>query len=586
MLAGYRYKLGDEQGALQLTREAAGLLPVGDEGRLQPNAQAKASALSLLGAIHEAAGRIGRARDLYERALESDGFRVQALLGAGRTALAERRWHDARTRFDTVVQSADELTGSLPESDDPPVLQAELGGAKALMQLERVQDAHATLLRLHQESPEHAEVLLWLGHASLQLGEASAAEDRYRELVRQTPDSFDGYLALSQMYFGQDRIDEAGAIVDEARAHVEQTSVVLRQLGEAELRRGRIEEGIGELRRALQLDRHDKAAQFSLGVALRRAGQLAEASQVLTALADRHPEYPGLQLEQGRIFEERGDAPSAVSSYLRALEDHPDDIDLRLRLGAAQVLAEMYDDAEETLTQVMQQRANSAEAEHYLGRVEFERGKYAVSLRHFTRSTTLDPMRGQYHLYVARASLSLNNLGRALESIATSIERDPMLGDAYWVRGKIRLRTGQVQDAITDLEKALELNPSRIEAYASMAECFDQLGQRRKAAEYLERAVEGDTTRGQWWYKLGRLERDSGRSEEATEALLRATSIGSESSPTPPWLADAYRLLGEAHKRTEPAIAIEHYRRYLELAPPTALDRRDVENQLRLLSGR
>ncbi|MEM6962022.1 MAG: hypothetical protein AAF550_09820, partial [Myxococcota bacterium] len=61
--------LGDEQSALQLTREAAGLLPVGDEGRLQPNAQAKASALSLLGAIHEAAGRIGRARDLYERAL-------------------------------------------------------------------------------------------------------------------------------------------------------------------------------------------------------------------------------------------------------------------------------------------------------------------------------------------------------------------------------------------------------------------------------------------------------------------------------------------------------------------------------------
>ena len=49
----------------------------------------------------------------------------------------------------------------------------------------------------------------------------------------------------------------------------------------------------------------------------------------------------------------------------------------------------------------------------------------------------------------------------------------------------------------------------------------------------------------------------------------------------PPWLPDAHRVLGEAMQLAgDRAGAIEHFRRYLEIAPASALDRASVGRSL------
>ena len=153
---------------------------------------------------------------------------------------------------------------------------------------------------------------------------------------------------------------------------------------------------------------------------------------------------------------------------------------------------------------------NSAEAEFFIGRIAFARGRTPDALTHFDRAVSLDGTRGEFHLYVARASFEMGNLGRTLDEVATAINFDPNLGDAYWVRAMVRLRMGAVKDALSDLNKALKLNPARIEAYAVQGDCYEQLRQLPDAIRAYRTALERDPSRGEWWYRQAMLEADSG----------------------------------------------------------------------------
>jgi tetratricopeptide (TPR) repeat protein len=258
------------------------------------------------------------------------------------------------------------------------------------------------------------------------------------------------------------------------------------------------------------------------------------------------------------------------------------DTGLMLRLGAAQVESGQLDAADQTLDNVIHEIPNSADAEYYIGRVAFARGRGPDALTHFDRSLALDSTQAQYHLYAARAALDMNNLGRTLDEAEATLDRDPKSGDAFWVRGVVRLRSGAVKDALKDAARALELNPKRNEAQALMAECYDELRQLPQAVAAYLLALAADSTRGEWWYKLGRVFIDQGSRGQGAEALERAIKVGDPIDPPPYWLADSYRLLGDvARAGNNRKAAVTAYKRYLQLSPAGALDRTDVTKVLR-----
>jgi len=572
---------GEAVTAVAFARLAAGQVRV-DDGYLHPSGQARAAAFTLLGRIYEQQGDRARARGAYEAAISAAAFEVDALLGAGRVLFEDGRFRDAMARFETVIQGGGELPPT--EGERPPLVEARLGSARCMLRLDRVQDGAALLESLAAERPEDGAILLWLGRAEETLGQNTPAEQHYRDAIRLAPTAFDAYLALAQLFFASDRSSDAVAVLAEAERQVPETASMRRMMGEAELSRSEVRPALAHFRRALELDPSDIGARYGLGDSLRRAGRLDDAARELDDVARRDPTWAGLALARGMVFEALGRSGDAVMMYARALEERPDDPDLLLRLGAAHVASGQLDEAEQILQRVMAARPNSAEAEYFMGRVAFARGDLPAALTHFSRAVSLDSTQGEYELYLAWASLELNNLGRAREAIANAIHSDPSLADAYWIRGRLRVRTGEVRDALDDLAHALELKPGRTEAYADMGEAYDQLRRVADAIRAYERAVERDADRGLWWYRLGRLRMDDGRSGEAATALTRATLLGEAMDPRPGWLADAHRILGDAERRgSARQSAIQHYRRFLELAPSTAIDREDVTRQLREL---
>ena len=574
------HERGDDEAALADIAAVIGAAPFGEPPTvLVSPPRLRGEAWALAGDIHESAGRLHQALEAFAQASDADPARVDAALGAGRVLLVDRPG-DALTRFESVIERADANETILP-SGRSAAQEARLGAARAMLDLDRDQEARSTLENLVAELPEDPEMVRWLGRSHELLDEPEAAEQNYRESIRLAPTNFDGYLFLARLLQGLHRDNDAVNVLEQARSAVPESAEMREGLGTYELGLNRLPEAINEFRRALVLDEALPAARFGLGQALRRSGDFDGALAAFEELARLDPGHPGMALERGLLFEARGESDRAVEYYTQALAEDPENPELLLRLGAAQVGAGDIDAAEESLTRVQTMLPASAEAEHFVGRIAFARHNYAEAVSHFERAISLDASRGEFFVYAAWAALETNDIGDARSHAEAAIARDPSLGDAYWIRGAVRRRSGQARDAVVDLNRALTLRPTRYEALFELALCYDELRQLPQAIDALNRAVTAVDTNGEWWYRLGRLNMDADHAAEGARTLGRATLIGEATTPSPFWLADAHRILGDAQRLLgDRAGAVEHYRRYLELAPPNAVDRREVRSAL------
>ncbi len=566
---------GEPGEAIIYTRKATGYVPV-DGIRPRPSRKDRADAWALEGEIQEELEQPREALAAYEQALAADPLRVGVLLGSGRMLMRLARPRDAYARFDSAF--------SAKPSDKPdmlkriPIVEATVGSAQALLALERPQEALTRLQPLLTTFKDNAEIHLWLGHAQQALEKNDLAEASFRKSIELSPNSFSGYVALSQLLFKTERPEEAARTLSEATGRVEDSAEVRRMLGYSELNRHHLPEALHHFEAALRFDPRDSTALFGLATSQRKSGDLDKAQVSLDRLEKLDPGHPGLPLERGQLCEARADYTAAVDAYRKALKDRPNDTDLKLRLGAALVTAGNVDEADGILKEVLRDRPTSAEAEHYVGRVLFARNDTAQAVQRFERAVNFEPLRADFHLFLGWAQLEQNNLSGALESINKSIERDPSLGDAYWLLGRIELRTGAVKDALDHFQRALKLKPGRYEAFAAMGDAYDQLRLLPEAVEAYSQAVKAVPENGEWWYRLGSLELDRGNRAQARVALSEAVLRADRLFKKPPWAPEAHRLYADVLREDKRlGEALEHYRTYLSLAPAGARDRNEIE---------
>jgi predicted Zn finger-like uncharacterized protein len=584
-VAGLLIEEGKVDEADQLLQAPAGLAPV--EGRTLLVSRAdKSAALTLMARIEQHRGRLGAAREMYEKGIELDTSNSEAALGAARLVLLEGADQDAYARFQTVLGSEVRPGAELDVTGKPKVVvAAKLGAAEALLAMNKADDAKNLLADLQTAEPVNAEVELWHGKVADALGETQSAVRHFRSAIELDPKAFGAYMALAQHYRATKRPGEAVGVLVDAQQNVDITAEVRRLLGWAELDRNRVDAAIKQFAQALDMEPRDSASRFGLAVAYRRKGMLEEASVELDQVNTLDAKFPGLPLEKGRLSEIRGDMDGAVASYREAIVESPNDAALKSRLGAVLVLTGELDEGEKLLVEVVEAQPYSAEAEHYLGRIELERGQTEAARQHFLRAARLEADNGLYRMYVAWVALKANEMTTALRELDTALKLDPTLGDAYWLRARIRIRAGTVRDALADLRRAIQLNPSRVEAWAAMGECHYQLGQMKEAIVDFEKAVAGDPKQGYWWYRLGRLQLDEGQRGNALTSFGQATSAGGQTTGPNAWLADSHRLIGDIYyaqkKRQE---AVVEYGRYLELSALDAIDRADVETKLRQIA--
>ena len=537
----------------------------------------QASAFALRGDIQEASGRPAEARAAYDAALKVEPHNVDALIGQGEVLFSEGRFTEAVSRFDTAVQS------------DPLSVRAILSDAKGKIALEHLADAKAQLTAARAAFPKDAGVAVQLGKANEALGDKPAAEHEYLaaiDLVDVTKtEAIEPYVALAALLAGEGRTKDAEAKLEEARSRLQDSAQMQRALGEVAAAQGNYDQAVSHYQSAIQKNPNDVSTKFLLGVTYRRMGKMDLASAEFDEVVASDKDYPGLALERGLLYEASGDVDKALEQFQAALAKAPDDPDLQLRVGAAYVAIGRTAEAVPVLQKVLKARPDSAEANHYLGRAMFLQAgpSQGDAMRYLKRAVELDPNRAEYHLYVAWAA---NNavpaqLGLAKDEIDKALALDKLLADGYWQRGVLEQKEGSIDDAMRDLKRALELKPTRTDAHATLALCYDNKNDTASEISEWQKAIAGNDRVPEWRLRYGKLLLDRGNAGEAAKHLTFATGEGEKIDPHPGWLPEAEFAAAEALRKTGAREqAIEHYKKFLEIAPPNSPDRRDAVQAL------
>ena len=530
------------------------------------------------------------AREAFAQAVALSPRNVEALNGEGRLFLSEERFAEALARFDTAL------------GIDPSSPETIANDAEAKMALERLADAKQQLTAARDRFPKSIPILILLGKVEQHLGNNDAAEADLRAavalVVPSRADAVLPYVALSKLLSERGRVADARAALDEAKKRLTPSMALERAFGEISELQGDYDAALEHYKTAIAKDPKDAASHFRLGVVLRKIRRFDDAGTELDRVAAVDKDYPGLALERGLLFEESGEVEKAIEQFNGALAKAPNDPDLQLRVGSSYVAIGRPDEALPMLHKVLDKRPTSAEAHHYIGRALMLQGPQSQTdaLRYLKHAVELDPNRAEFHVYLAWAANDATpaQLELARDEIDRALALDNVNPEAYWQRGVLERMEGAVEDAVKDEKHALALRPSRYEAHATLAECYEDKNEDNAAMAEWTKAIAGDaeapdvpTVRHPYWrYRYGKLLMDRGATGAALAQLLPAVTTAEKLAPKPGWLGPLEFLAAEGLRKTgRKADAVEHYRRYLEVAPVNSPDRLDAQQAIAALGG-
>ncbi len=522
-------------------------------------------------AVHR--GALLDARSALDDALKLNPRSVRALRGQGELFMREGRYTEALTRFETALQ-----TTFTPD--------ATADVARAMLKLERSQEAKKKLSDGVEKFPNHPTLLALLGQVERNLGNLPAAELQIRAAVAAVDpsrrDAVLPFVTLSSYLSARGQAKEGQVVLEEARAKLPDSAALQKAFGEVAEAQGDLERALKHYKAALTREATDHATRFRTEVVLRNLRRFDEASQELAKIEAADKDFPGLSVERGLLFEANGQIERAIEAFKAALEKAPNDLDLQLRVGSAYVTIGRDTEALAMLAKVLELRPQSAEVNYAVGRAHMLRGRAseADALRYLKQAVALDPNKAEYHLYFAWAANEATppQLGLAREEVDKALAIDQGLCEGYWQRGVLARKGGSVNDALTDLKHALELCPARYEIYGSLAELYEDRNEIPAALAAWAIAMRVGHTNAFWHYRYGRLLSEHGKAGEAG-AQFEAASKGLENvTPKPAWYVQLEFHLGETYARAgKKQQAVAHFQKYLDNAPPKAPDRKAAQ---------
>jgi tetratricopeptide (TPR) repeat protein len=522
-------------------------------------------------AVHR--GAFLDARAALDEALKLNPRSLRALRGQGELLMREGRYTEALTRFETALQAA-------------PTADATADVARAMLKLERSEEAKKRLVEAVEKFPKHPTLLALLGQVERNLGNLPAAEERCRAAVAAVdPSRRDGvlpFVTLSSYLSARGQAKEGEAVLEEARSKLPDSAALQKAFGEVTEVQGDLERSLKHYRAALTREPTDVATRFRTAVALRKLRRADEASQELTKIEAADKDFPGLSVEKGLLFEMGGQVERAIEAFKTALERAPNDLDLQLRVGSAYVTIGRHQEALAMLAKVLEQRPQSAEVNYAVGRAHMLRGREGEveTLLYLKQAVALDPNRAEYHLYLGWAANEATppQLSIAREEVDKALAIDQGLCDGYWQRGVLHRKGGSVNDALTDMKRALQLCPARYEIHGSLAELYEDRNEIPAALASWAIAMRVGNAKPFAHYRYGRLLAEHGKAGEAGQHFEAAEKGIENVKPKPAWYIQLEFYMGEKSARAgNRQQAAAHFQKYLDNAPPKAPDRKAAQ---------
>lgn len=312
-----------------------------------------------------------------------------------------------------------------------------------------------------------------------------------------------------------------------------------------------------------------------------RRRQWARALEMLRKAQQLMPQVVGIRLNVGLAYYRQNEFLQAIPEFESVLRDQPDSVQARYLLGLCYFFAERWADAATTLEPLWDQESDKLPYLYVLSNAAHRAGRTGLDDRASARLIKLGDGSPEYHLFVGKYHLNLDQYDLALADFQAAAERNPQLpfvhfnlgltyrrkqeyeraraeflkdaavepdlglnydelGDVYWLMQDDR-------NAEKSYREALRRDPRLVNSMLGLAKIYHRQGKYAAALAEVEVAEKVDSARPDVHYLRGRVLLQMGRKDEAKEELAAAKRIENEHQkqataeavPSPELLQDA-----------------------------------------------
>jgi tetratricopeptide (TPR) repeat protein len=316
------------------------------------------------------------------------------------------------------------------------------------------------------------------------------------------------------------------------------------------------------------------AAWGELGLAFMAYQYTAEALAALTNAHRLAPDDWRWRYLLGYVHDTEGRQEEAVRQYEATLEERPDYVPARIRLGRLRLALGEVEAAEAQFRRALEQAPGFPAALEGLGRAATARDDHAEAVRRFRQALAAAPDASSLHYLLGQALRRAGDLEAAQRELARAGDAevqisDPLLSQVagraesaqfYLVQAAEAAADERFEQAAGAFQRVLEIDPESFAAHRGLGYVLERLGDETGSERHMRRALETAGTPAEEAEAaaiLGNLAVARGADDEARELYRRSLELDPQQTAARLKLADTLARQGRM------AEALDEYDRLL-----------------------
>ncbi len=334
------------------------------------------------------------------------------------------------------------------------------------------------------------------GNQLMARGQYDEAEHSFRLALESDPASLEATAGLGRVAVQRGRYSEAVPLLERATKVSSQIGPAFQALGDAYAATGEPDRAAAAYRQAVALAPGSMDSRLSLARSLAEVGEYEEAEGLCQRSMKIAHEDP-VQLSRvhqtlGEIYSREGKSPAAMSSYYKAAELNPKDVDVTRGMASCAIRAGLYAEAAASYTKLLQQAPLDLSAKKQLAWVNFKLERYPLAISNY--ESIRDSLGTVDRYYLAQSYAKSNKVDRAVEQFREVVRLDKEnYKGVYCNMANAYYEANRYESAIKAAREGLAADSTSACLHFCWAQALDKLGRHKDAIPVFEAALDDPT---------------------------------------------------------------------------------------------
>ncbi|HIE44153.1 MAG TPA: tetratricopeptide repeat protein [Candidatus Omnitrophica bacterium] len=323
-------------------------------------------------------------------------------------------------------------------------------------------------------------------------GDRQKAIEEYRKALESDPSSFYLRKKLITFFLGERQLDTARVLIEQTISLFPERSELELILAQLYRNEGKVTEAVKSLKRVIKREPANVRAylllfEISLEKKKWRKAQHYAEKLIENVQKEDSSNLAELYTKIGLEYGKAGDYEEGISYLRKAYQIAPDNVRVRLGLGALHEGEEKLEEALKEYEAASAISPSSLMIYHRLGEINTRLDRIDEAISIYKKALQINHADLVSLINLAQLYYRKEEYQKGLKIL----ERFPYKNaQVYYLEGALLVQLGRMDEAEGRLKKGLQLNPNLVFAYGLLVHIYSERGEKEQALSLLNNAVE------------------------------------------------------------------------------------------------